>query len=390
MSDAQFLRRSPPAGTAPGTTTTGEPDTALPRVLVVDDEETIRLALGRFLRTRGFETASAGSADEALALLGRESPFVAMLCDVRMPGMNGVELVPVALARDPDLAIMMLTAVNDAPTATEALSAGAMDYLMKPVELTALEQALHRVLDRRTAAMEQRVMDRRIREEVALRTAELEREKAALRTLSVSIVETLINAQEAKDVYLRGHSQRVADLACAVAEELGLAQEMVEDIRLAGRLHDVGKIGVREEVLNKQGRLAPEEYEHVKDHVRIGMEILAPLRHLIGPALQFVQDHHEHWDGHGYPRGLAGDAISLGGRILCACDAFDALTSRRSYRQPLSQTATLDFLDAEQGHLVDPVVLGALRAVVEGQRATVVIELPDGLLGADDEPLAAN
>lgn len=353
------------------------PDGGAPlRVLLVDDEETIRLALGKFLRTRGYVVDTASGAAEALALLGASS-YTVVLCDVRMPGMSGVELVPLALELDEDVAIMMLTAVNDAPTATEALAGGAMDYLMKPIELSDLEGAMERVLRRRRQAMERRQMDRRIRAEVASRTIELEHEKAALRTLTVNIVETLINAQEAKDVYLRGHSQRVADLGAAVAEEMALPPALVEDIRLAGRLHDVGKIGVREEVLNKAGRLSPDEYEHVKDHVRVGVEILAPLRHIIGAGLQYVQDHHEHWDGHGYPRGLAGEAISLGGRILCACDAFDALTSLRPYRKPLTPAATLDFLESEQEHLVDPAVLAALRAVVERQHATLLIEVDD-------------
>lgn len=353
-----------------------EDEAEQPRVLLVDDEETIRLALARFLRTRGYLVHTAPGAAEALRMLG-ESAYTVVLCDVRMPGMTGVELVPRALKLDEDVAIMMLTAVNDAPTATEALSAGAMDYLMKPIELSDLEGAMERVLLRRRQAMEQRQMERHIRAEVAARTIELEQEKAALRALTVNIVETLINAQEAKDVYLRGHSQRVADLGAAVAEEMGLEPAMVEDIRLAGRLHDVGKIGVREEVLNKPGRLNPDEYEHVKDHVRVGVEILAPLRHIIGTGLQYVQDHHEHWDGHGYPRGVGGEAISLGGRILCACDAFDALTSLRPYREPLTPQATLDFLGSEQGHLVDPVVLAALRTVVERQHATLLIEADD-------------
>ncbi|HEX5580374.1 MAG TPA: HD domain-containing phosphohydrolase, partial [Gemmatimonadaceae bacterium] len=299
--------------------------------------------------------------------------FAAMMCDVRMPGMTGTELVPRAIEIDRNLAVMMLTAVNDAPTATGALSSGAMDYLMKPVELADLQQALQRILARRAREMEQREVDRRIREEVALRTAELEREKAALRTLTVGIVETLINAQEAKDVHLRGHSQRVADLGAAVAQELGLAPAMVEDIRLAGRLHDVGKIGVREEVLNKPGRLTPEEFEHIKGHVQIGVEILAPLRHIIGTALQYVHDHHEQVGGGGYPRGLSGEEISLGGRILCACDVFDALTSTRSYREPLTPDAALELIGSQAGALVDENVFAALRVVVARQRADVTI-----------------
>ncbi len=342
------------------------------RVLVVDDEETIRLALGRFLRSRGYDVETVGTGAAALERLraasGGERRFAAMLCDVRMPGMTGVELVPRAIEAERDLAVMMLTAVNDAPTATGALVSGAMDYLMKPVELADLQDALERILARREREMERREMERRIRDEVALRTAELEREKAALRTLTVGIVETLINAQEAKDVHLRGHSQRVADLGAAVAQELGLEATTVEDIRLAGRLHDVGKIGVREEVLNKPGRLTPEEFEHIKGHVQIGVEILAPLRHIIGTALQYVHDHHEQVGGGGYPRGLAGEAISLGGRILCACDVFDALTSTRSYREPLTADAALELIGSQAGVLVDAEIFAALRIVVARQR----------------------
>src|SRR6202171_4910346 len=122
-----------------------------------------------------------------------------------------------------------------------------------------------------------RLLDILIREEVALRTAELEQEKESLRLMSVSIAETLINAMEAKDIYLRGHSQRVAELGASMAEALNLDADTVETTRLAGRLHDVGKIGIREEVLNKPGKLTPEEFEHIKAHVKIGMEILAPL-----------------------------------------------------------------------------------------------------------------
>jgi response regulator RpfG family c-di-GMP phosphodiesterase len=191
------------------------------RILVVDDEETIRLALRKFLRSRGYEVEVAGSGDNALQLLEKES-FSLMLCDVRMPGMTGVQIVPQARALDQDLAIIMLTAVNDASTATEVLSNGASDYLMKPVELADLQQAVDRALHKRTELIEKRRLDTLIREEVALRTAELEREKESLRLMSISIAETLINAMEAKDLYLRGHSQRVAELAALLAEELGL------------------------------------------------------------------------------------------------------------------------------------------------------------------------
>ena len=275
--------RTPSSPTAPtsaiAAASAATSTSAMRRVLVVDDEESIRRAIGKFLKTRGFDVVTAESGDEALFQLGQQG-FVLMLCDVRMPGLSGVDVVPRALQLDSELAIMMLTAVNDAPTATESLSQGAMDYLMKPVELADLEVAIERALHKRALLIEQRRVERMIREEVAQRTEELEREKEALRDLTVSVAETLINAMEVKDVYLRGHSQRVAELAASIAEELGMSPDAVEQVRLAGRLHDVGKIGTREAVLNKPGALTPEEFAHVKEHVRIGMEILAPLRHL--------------------------------------------------------------------------------------------------------------
>lgn len=335
----------------------------LRRILVVDDETTIRLALSRFLRTRGFEVEVADSGPAALEALGRQR-FALMLCDLRMPGMTGLDVVPQALERDQDLGIIMLTAVNDAASATEALSKGAFDYLTKPVELPDLQAAVERALMRRMRTMERRAVDRLIREEVALRTVQLEREKGALREMSVSVAETLINAMEAKDLYLRGHSVRVAELGAAIAAQLGEPDAVVELVHTAGRLHDVGKIGIREAVLNKNGPLTEAEFAHVKDHVKIGLEILQPLQHL-GDALHFIRDHHEHWDGGGYPYGRAGDDITIGGRVLTAADAFDALTSKRAYRDPMTAAVTLDYLRTQTGRLLEPRVYEALRVVVE-------------------------
>jgi putative two-component system response regulator len=286
-----------------------------------------------------------------------------MLCDVRMPGMTGVQVVPEARRKDQDLAIIMLTAVNDAATATEVLASGATDYLMKPVELADLQQAVDRALLKRDELIEERRLDMWIREEVALRTAELEREKESLRLMSVSIAETLINAMEAKDLYLRGHSQRVAELAGQLAEELGLDPATCEDLRVAGRLHDVGKIGIREAILNKPGRLTPEEFDHVKRHVQIGLDILAPLFHIKQP-LKYVEHHHERWDGAGYPQGMAGEDIPMGARILCAADTFDALTSKRAYREPLESQAALEHLRVDVGKQFDPRVYDALVHVI--------------------------
>ena len=371
MSDAVQVSEALPTRRASISTST-VPTDVTKRLLVVDDEEGIRTALGRFLRGRGFDVHTVDAALPAIKLL-EQHRFGLLICDVRMPGMTGVELVPRAHEMDPELAIVMLTAVNDAPTATDALTHGALDYLMKPIELSDLETAVKRALHKRDLIVQQRAVERMVREEVVLRTSELEREKAALRDLTVSVAETLINAMEAKDQYLLGHSQRVAEFAASIASQLGLSEDTVEHVRIAGRLHDVGKIGIRESVLNKPGSLTPQEFEHIKDHVRIGMEILEPLGHL-GVALDFVHDHHEHFDGGGYPRGLAGDQITIGGRILAAADAFDALTSKRAYREPMTPEQTVEFLSKHVGKLLDPIVYEAMRVLVERRSALFFID----------------
>jgi putative two-component system response regulator len=352
----------------------GTPEPLVRRVLVVDDEESIRNALAKFLRARGYDVTAAEDGAHALAALQSGDKFTLMLCDVRMPGMSGVELVPHALDIDGDLAVMMLTAVNDASTATEALASGAMDYLMKPIELKDLEKAIERVLHRRALIVEQRNVERLIREEVASRTDELIAERRAVQEMSVAVIDALINAQEAKDLYLRGHSQRVADLAASIANAMGLDDELVEDIRLAGRVHDVGKIGIRESVLNKPGALTPEEFEHVKQSVPLSVEILTPLKHL-ARIIPYIQDHQEHWDGGGYPRGLAGPEIAIGGRILHVADAYDAMTSRRAFREPKPPQEAIEILSSQTGVQFDPDVFLAFKSVVQRRKSLVFIDL---------------
>lgn len=346
------------------------------RVLVVDDEDTIRLVLAKYLRTRGYDVATADSGDAALETLAG-SHFDLMICDVRMPGLSGVELVPRALEADPDLGIMMLSAVNDAPTATEAMSLGALDYLTKPVELAHLHEAVERALHKRTLLREQRRVERAIRDEVAAQTRELEQEKAHLRDVTVSVVETLVTAMEARDVFQRGRSARIAELAASIAEFMALEPDVVEDVRLAGRLHDVGNIGIRDDILNKPGALTPEEFAHVKDHVRIGVEILSPLKH-IERAISFIADHHERWDGTGYPQARSGESISIGGRILAAADAYDAITSRRPYREAKDAREAVEELRLQSGVLLDPRVYEALRVVVRRRKSLVFIDAIHG------------
>src|SRR6185295_17138573 len=241
-------------------------------VLVVDDEEPIRNALRKFLKQQQFEVYTAGSGDEALQQL-RLHKVALMLSDIRMPGTSGVDLVPQALEIEPDLAILMLTAVNDATSAALCMQRGAMDYLTKPIELADLGRAVQRALKLRDTSLESREMSRWLKEEVTTRTAELQRSRQKLERISVATLEALVNALEAKDPYMRGHSARVADLSATIAHQMSMDDEQVETVRVAGRLHDIGKIGTRETVMNKEGPLTPEEFEHIKQHVIIGSQI---------------------------------------------------------------------------------------------------------------------
>ena len=221
--------------------------------------------------------------------------------------------------------------------------------------------------------LEGQQINRWLKEEVALGVAERRVEQANQERLSVATLEALVNALEAKDPYLRGHSARVADLSAMVADEMGSADEMVEAVRTGGRLHDIGKIGIREEILNKQGPLTDDEYEHVKQHVLVGSQILAPLVHL-KEVITFVRSHHERWDGFGYPDRLGGEAIPLGARIIGAVETYDALTTSRPYQEKMSPEVAVERMRDLVGTVIDPAVHRALEAVVARRQALVFLD----------------
>jgi len=189
------------------------------------------------------------------------------------------------------------------------------------------------------------------------------------------VVEALVNAMEAKSPYLRGHSHRVAAMAAALAAEMELPDEEVEAVRLAGQLHDVGKIGVREAVLDKPGQLTAEEFAHVQKHVAIGLSILEPLPEL-GRIRDYIAHHHERIDGCGYPARLSGSAVSLGGRILGAADVLDACTSPRAYRDAMSVEDALGWMRSAGPRGICPTVLPALERIArKGQILVFISEL---------------
>ena len=341
-------------------------------LLVVDDEEAIRKSVKKYLVLQGYEVATAATGEEALALLGRQK-VAATLLDVNLPGINGVELVPRLLELEPTLAILMLTAVNDATSAALCMQRGALDYLVKPVDLAHVGRAIEAALRKRRSLIESQQVNRWLKEEVALRVAEKRLELANQERISVATLDALVNALEAKDPYLRGHSARVADLSASVAAQLGCDDELIEAVRTAGRLHDIGKIGIREEILNRQGPLTDDEYEHVKQHVLVGSQILSPLVHL-QEVITFVRSHHERWDGFGYPDRLAGESIPLGGRIIAAVEIYDALTTSRPYQEKMPPEVAVERMRDLVGTALDPAVHRALEVVVKQRQALVFLD----------------
>lgn len=364
--------------------------TVVRQLLLVEDETMIRTTLARLMTRAGFEVQAVGTANEALQLLDRHK-FVAMVTDLGLPDSAGSDLLRRVFEIEPMLAVVVYTGANDAVTASDAFAQGVAAYLVKPTPTGELIAAVDRAIERRVVLQARQQSDQRLRDELASRTLELMQERSAVRALTIGVVEALVSAMEMKDMFLRGHSLRVANLAADIARDLGLGDDVIRAVHLGGRLHDVGKIGIREAVLNKPGRLTTEEYAHVKEHVSIGMQILEPLVDL-GPALDYVHHHHERIDGHGYPQGLAGDEISLGGRILAAADNFDALTSARPYRDPLSTEGALQLLRSGVGTGLDPKVFEALCRVTRRAAAASVpfVPVPSSRGSLPSLPMAAH
>jgi response regulator RpfG family c-di-GMP phosphodiesterase len=336
-----------------------EAATASRRCLVVDDEPRLRQVLARVMRADGFDCAEAANGTDALAALERD-PAVLVLTDLRMPRMDGIELLRHVRARYPDTAVILVTAVADVDVAVSCLASGAMDYLTKPFHLEEVRARVAQALDKRRLVIENRAYRTQLEERVAAQARRLEQ-------LFVGSMQALAEALEVKDAYTRGHSVRVGRYAAGIARQLGLPPEVVEQVDLGGQVHDIGKIGVREAVLNKPGPLTDDEYRHIMTHPVLGWRILSPLLGDTPRVLNVVRSHHERYDGRGVPDGLAGEAIPLEARIAAVADAFDAMTSGRPYRRILRmpvETAVTELRNL-RGVQFDPGMVDAFLAAVE-------------------------
>jgi putative nucleotidyltransferase with HDIG domain len=231
----------------------------------------------------------------------------------------------------------MLTGVADVSTAVECLQIGALDYISKPMVMEEVRARVDKALEKRQLVLQNRFYQKNLEG----RVRELDRRnKESL----INGVKTLVHALEAKDAYTSGHSARVSRYAVKTAVQMGYTGALLEQIRLGGELHDIGKIGTREAVLNKPGTLSSEEFEHIKEHTTLGERILAPFFNESPMVLRIVRSHHERMDGRGFPDGTTGQAIPAEARIVAVADAFDAMTTNRAYRPTRSPSQAMDEL----------------------------------------------
>lgn len=304
------------------------PDGGATRCLIVDDDAQVRQVLTRVIATHGLSPMEASSGADALSILKRVGEVDVCISDIYMPEMDGVTFLREALQRYPDMAIIMLTGMAEVNTAVECLKLGALDYISKPVMVEEVRARLQQALEKRRLVLENRFYQQTLE----LRVRDLDRKN---RASLINGVQTLVHALEAKDAYTSGHSSRVSRYAVGTALRLDFSDDALEQVRLGGELHDIGKIGTREAVLNKPGPLTADEFQHIKEHSALGEKILAPFLAQSPAVLRIVRHHHERIDGSGFPDALRGKKIPLEARIVAVVDAFDAMTTNRAYRPSL-------------------------------------------------------
>lgn len=338
-------------------------------ILIVDDETSIRRLLKNKLTSDGYQCYEAPDAEQALDEL-RRNKIGLVLLDIKMPGKSGIELLPEIKSAHSNTSVIMITATADMQTAIQCMDQGAYDYIIKPFELDAITISVARALEKRKLEMEKRRLELENKEYQQHLEEKVIEQANIIRASFLNAITALVYALEAKDAYTSGHSQRVSELSAAIARKLHLPQEHIDKLKLAGLLHDIGKIGVQESVLNKPGHLTEAEFELVKLHPEIGEHILSPIVDST-EILEAVRNHHEHYNGRGYPDGLQKDEIPLGARILAISDAYEAMTSERPYRKSMSAGAALYEIERNKGNQFDPEIASAFTKIEESRISTL-------------------
>jgi putative two-component system response regulator len=340
------------------------PDDPSTSVLVVDDDSGIRTMIVRILERAGYECTEAPDAMSARAR-ARENLFELVTCDIRMPGGSGLGLVRDLRESDPDVAIVMVSGMDDPDTAEIASDLGAYGYVVKPFGPNQMLIAASNALRRRRLEIENKAhrenLERLVSERTADLTASIEqlsRTEQALRESQEEAIGRLAYAAEFRDPATGSHISRMSRTCELIATKAGVDPGRAELIRIASPMHDIGKIGVPDEILRKPGKLTGAEMEEMRKHPSIGGEILAGSdSELVQLGAMIALTHHERWDGSGYPNGLCGDSIPVEGRIVAIADVFDALTSARTYKPAFDVDYAVSVMCEERGRHFDPELL---------------------------------
>jgi len=325
------------------------------RILIVDDEEVICNVLDRRLTREGYFCTTAHNGKEALNHFYKDS-FSLIISDMKMPEMTGIELLQKVKAIDPKMKMIMVTAYPDIDLAVNAMRLGAYDFIIKPADLDLIVMSVKKALESKRLEEEIEAYHNRMEELVEERTAKLQQAYRTLKKSHLDSVKVLAEAIDAKDPYTRGHSDRVKRMSLAIAKKMGFSEERLENLEYGALLHDIGKIGIKDEVLQKQAPLSSEEYQYIQEHPLIGVKIVEGVE-FFKDKIPMIRHHHEHYDGNGYPDGLAGEAIPLEARIISLPDAFDAMTSARPHRNIMPLQNVLAELEKFKGKQFDPKVL---------------------------------
>jgi len=338
-------------------------------VLIVDDDQNICKMMLRWLEKEGYEPSFATSAEEALNILA-DREFALMICDINMPGISGVELLSKTKRMIPDMAVLMATGITDREIAIHTLELGAFGYLIKPFEFNEMLINISNALHLRSLEIENRHHRHDLEKLVRIRTEELENTIKQLRNTEKDLrfsreetIQRLSMAAEFRDDDTARHTVRMSNYCEILARKAGMPNYYCNLIRTASSMHDVGKIGIPDNILLKPGKLTIEEFETIKKHSELGYNMLIDSNsELLDVAAVIALSHHEKFDGSGYPYGLSGEKIPFEGRIAAISDVFDALTSDRVYKDAFPVEKALGIITANSGSHFDPIIVDLFMA----------------------------
>jgi response regulator RpfG family c-di-GMP phosphodiesterase len=330
-------------------------------VLVVDDEPSVRDIVVRGLKLHGFECACASSSRDALLLVERRPPAV-VISDINMPGESGFWLLAKIKNLCPDTSVIMLTAIDETQSAVSCLTQGADDYIVKPINLKELAFSVGKALEKRRLVIENKEYQRNLELLVEERTNDLKKALQQLKHSYDMTLQALVASLDAREHETGNHSQRVSMYTIVLAKAMGLKSARIQNLSTGALLHDIGKLGIPDSILLKPGELTEEEWLLMRRHPEIGGSILKDIDFL-EPALEIVLNHHEQWDGRGYPAGLKGESIPRGARIFLVVDAFDTIPADRPYRAAVTFAEAFNELRRCRGSQFDPDVVDCFLGI---------------------------